>query len=151
MSTRTDAAMIDARNQRIAMLEAKLAAYDKLWAEAAVAMNEAGIPDWEVAPGAEPKDGVNRHLTLAERIARLRDIASKSSERVAEVQAILREARTQLGRTEFALRRIVDAELPRTIIHLDATLAGPDERNIPKCKSLDCWLCHGLPANAGPR
>jgi hypothetical protein len=21
----------------------------------------------------------------------------------------------------------------------------------PKCKSADCWLCHGVPENAGPR
>jgi hypothetical protein len=25
------------------------------------------------------------------------------------------------------------------------------EKGIPKCKTLDCWICHGTPANAGPR
>jgi hypothetical protein len=25
------------------------------------------------------------------------------------------------------------------------------EMGPPKCKSTDCWLCHGVPANAGPR
>lgn len=33
-------------------------------------------------------------------------------------------------------------------LQLEARLDSP---GTPKCKSLDCWICHGVPKNAGPR
>jgi hypothetical protein len=45
------------------------------------------------------------------------------------------------------------AALEAEVAALKARLAGIDSRDPrdPKCKNLDCALCHGIPASTGPR
>ena len=41
------------------------------------------------------------------------------------------------------------AALEAEVASLKAKLEA--RRSPEKCKSTDCWLCHGVPENAGPR
>lgn len=73
---------------------------------------------------------------------------------------LLQEARTQLARTDAALRRLL-ADGVTQLEHIDAALAGEPDVKVRtvhesasdhmKCATRDCWLCHGVPENAGPR
>lgn len=55
------------------MLEARVADYDRKFAEAAVALQKAGVEDWEEIPGGLPGDV--KYLSLAERINKLNIVA----------------------------------------------------------------------------
>lgn len=70
-----------------------------------------------------------------------------------DLLALLREARTELARMDAALRRLTTGHAERLIANIDkAVEALSDERpDDMKCKTTDCWLCHGTPKNAGPR
>lgn len=81
---------IKERDDRIAMLEAKLVDYDLKFAEAAVALNEAGVKDWEAVPDAPPGDV--RYLSLAERIKKLKTVCTEDEE---FMNRALNEARRQ--------------------------------------------------------
>jgi hypothetical protein len=62
-----------------------------------------------------------------------------------------------LLRQNLAMMRVIakhqdqlDA-LQETIRKLQAARIDSRDPREPKCRNLDCWLCHGTPANAGPR
>lgn len=42
-------------------------------------------------------------------------------------------------------------ELLAKVERLQAARIDSRDPREPKCRNLDCWLCHGTPANAGPR
>lgn len=71
---------IKERDDRIAMLEARVADYDRKFAEAAVALQKAGVEDWEEVPGGLPGDV--KHLSLAERIKKLKIIQDEDEETI---------------------------------------------------------------------
>lgn len=86
------------RDQRIAMLEQKLADYDARWTAASVALALAGVPDWEPEAGSDPKDGTNRILTVAERVERLAAQRDRLSRILHNVALSLRHAREYIVR-----------------------------------------------------
>lgn len=76
-----------------------------------------------------------------------------STERVKELEAVLAEALDYIeGVTVFEPpgSRGVDIALKLGSI-LSKGEKRIDSHGTMKCRNLDCWLCHGTPANAGPR
>ena len=56
----------------------------------------------------------------------------------------LKEREADLVRQNVALM----GQNGRLQLQLEARI---DSHGTPKCKTTDCWLCHGVPENAGPR
>ena len=84
----------------------------------------------------------------------MRNPVAERDARIHALESVLLRARNFIR--ELKLDAIPDDVLnegTRTLVALDTALmakAATPQRT-PKCKSLDCWLCHGTPANAGPR
>jgi len=83
-----------------------------------------------------------------------RNTIRERADRIHELESVLLRARNFIR--ELKLDAIPDDVLnegTRTLVALDTALMAQatTPQGVPKCKSLDCWLCHGTPANAGPR
>jgi hypothetical protein len=83
-------------------------------------------------------------------------------ERIRELESVLRRAFAYIetrgvfdppGSESVQLRiDIADALTKGTNSFTGAATFGPGSLwDSPKCKNLDCALCHGVPPNAGPR
>jgi hypothetical protein len=68
--------------------------------------------------------------------------------RVAELEALLHRAYTYIE-TQGVFDPPGSESV--TLRHAIARVLDSERERIPKCKSTDCWICHGIPANAGPR
>ena len=68
-----------------------------------------------------------------ERIAALEEYVARLKEREADVVRQIVALMGQNGRLQLEVEARVDS------------------RKTPKCKTTDCWICHGIPENAGPR
>jgi hypothetical protein len=86
----------------------------------------------------------------------------ESEKRITELEALLRRCHEYLGTMValgapaapgIALRQaIADALANGTNSFTGTVNFGPGSLwDSPKCRNLDCWLCHGVPPSAGPR
>jgi hypothetical protein len=175
------------RDERIAMLEARVSDLTRLHTEACAALADAGVSDWVTEEGSDPKEGETRLLTVAERIRILcSPSALKADTPKSSTVAVFQHAsgnwgwvvtpgRLAGGVPRGSREEAVEAakawakregwpevDLTReeddceTDVRGAASFSGAMtiDKGLavhPKCKSLDCALCHGLPPNAGPR
>lgn len=84
----------------------------------------------------------------------MRNPIRERDDRIHELESVLLRALSFIR--ELTLDAVPDGimnEGTRTLVALDkAFMAKPVEpKEVPKCRNLDCALCHGLPPNAGPR
>jgi hypothetical protein len=87
----------------------------------------------------------------------MRNPIRERDDRIHELESVLLRARNLIRELPvMGIPEVDIGECTRTLVALDkALMAQPVEpetaKAIPKCKSADCWLCHGVPENAGPR